>query len=103
MKRYQAENALLRAHPSGDHAAAEEKARPRVATLSPCPNDMDLMIEAKDKEQAVFELVRTFKLPGFEMFNDIIPTFEMTITSLLKQRQRNRLRRRARKRRQRMS
>src|SRR3569833_2551630 len=27
----------------------------RVATLPPCPPDMDLMIEAKDKEQAVFE------------------------------------------------
>jgi len=34
---------------------------------------MDLMIEAKDKEQAVFELMRTFKLPGFDRFNDVIP------------------------------
>ncbi|CAN9167016.1 unnamed protein product [Alternaria alternata] len=34
---------------------------------------MDLMIEAKDKEQAVFELMRTFKLPGFHTFNDILP------------------------------
>lgn len=34
---------------------------------------MDLMIEAKDKEQAVFELMRTFKLPGYETFNDVIP------------------------------
>ena len=49
------------------------KHSPRVATLPPCPPDMDLMIEAKDKEQAVFELMRTFKLPGFETFNDIIP------------------------------
>ncbi|KAL8681605.1 MAG: hypothetical protein Q9186_002274 [Xanthomendoza sp. 1 TL-2023] len=49
------------------------KHNPRVATLPPCPNKMDLMIEAKDKEQAVFELMRTFKLPGFETFNDIIP------------------------------
>ena len=102
-KRYQAENALLRAHSSGDHAEAEEKARPRVATLPPCPNDMDLMIEAKDKEQAVFELMRTFKSPGSEKFSDIIPTFETMITSLLKQRQRKRLRRRARKQRQRMN
>jgi UV DNA damage endonuclease len=31
------------------------------------------MIEAKDKEQAVFELMRTFKLPGFDSFADIIP------------------------------
>lgn len=49
------------------------KHRPRVATLPPCPPDMDLMIEAKDKEQAVFELMRTFKLPGFEKINDMIP------------------------------
>jgi UV DNA damage endonuclease len=34
---------------------------------------MDLMIEAKDKEQAVFELMRTFKLPGFDRINDIVP------------------------------
>ena len=34
---------------------------------------MDLMIEAKDKEQAVFELMRAFKLPGFERINDIVP------------------------------
>ncbi|KAF4120651.1 UV DNA damage endonuclease [Geosmithia morbida] len=45
----------------------------RVRTLPPCPDGMDLMIEAKDKEQAVFELMRTFKLPGYDLFNDIIP------------------------------
>ncbi|TKA61055.1 hypothetical protein B0A49_09268 [Cryomyces minteri] len=49
------------------------KHSPRVATLPPCAPDMDLMIEAKDKEQAVFELMKTFKLPGFDTFNDIIP------------------------------
>lgn len=49
------------------------KHNPRVWSLPPCPNDMDLMIEAKDKEQAVFELMRTFKLPGFERIHDIIP------------------------------
>ncbi|MCJ1386395.1 UV-damage endonuclease [Xylographa soralifera] len=49
------------------------KHNPRVATLPPCPPDMDLMIEAKDKEQAVFELMRTFKLPGFDTFNDMLP------------------------------
>lgn len=49
------------------------KHNPRVATLPPCPPDMDVMIEAKDKEQAVFELMRTFKLPGYDTFNDIIP------------------------------
>lgn len=45
----------------------------RVKTLPPCPRDMDLMIEAKDKEQAVFELMRTFKLPGWDLFNNIVP------------------------------
>lgn len=45
----------------------------RVQMLPPCDPTMDLMIEAKDKEQAVFELMRTYKLPGFEKINDIIP------------------------------
>ncbi|KAK7544591.1 UV damage endonuclease uvsE [Phyllosticta citribraziliensis] len=49
------------------------KHNPRPATLPPCANDMDLMIEAKDKEQAVFELMRNFRLPGWNLFNDIIP------------------------------
>ena len=49
------------------------KHSPRVATLPPCTDTMDLMIEAKDKEQAVFELMRTFKLPGHDLFNNIIP------------------------------
>ena len=49
------------------------KHSPRVAMLPPCRPDMDLMIEAKDKEQAVFHLMRTFKLPGHDKFNDIIP------------------------------
>lgn len=49
------------------------KHSPRVATLPPCPNDMDLMIEAKDKEQAVFELMKTFKLPGFDDIHDMVP------------------------------
>ncbi|EMC95041.1 hypothetical protein BAUCODRAFT_35040 [Baudoinia panamericana UAMH 10762] len=49
------------------------KHSPRVATLPPCAPDMDLMIEAKDKEQAVFELMRIFKLPGFDTFNDVLP------------------------------
>jgi UV DNA damage endonuclease len=49
------------------------KHNPRPITLPPCPNDMDLMIEAKDKEQAVFELMRTLKLPGWNTFNNIIP------------------------------
>ena len=49
------------------------KHSPRVMTLPPCDPTMDLMIEAKDKEQAVFELMRTFKLPGFDTFADVIP------------------------------
>jgi len=48
------------------------KHSPRVATLPPCPPDADLMIEAKDKEQAVFELMRTLKLPGFERIADVV-------------------------------
>lgn len=48
------------------------KHSPRVTTLPPCPPDADLMIEAKDKEQAVFELMRTFKLPGFEKIVDMV-------------------------------
>jgi UV DNA damage endonuclease len=37
-------------------ARQRRKHNPRVTTLPPCAPDMDLMIEAKDKEQAVFEL-----------------------------------------------
>lgn len=59
--------------PSAITARQRRKHNPRVATLPPCAPDMDLMIEAKDKEQAVFELMRTFKLPCFNTFNDIIP------------------------------
>lgn len=59
--------------PAAITRTARRKHSPRVMTLPPCPDTMDLMIEAKDKEQAVFELMRTFKLPGFDTFNDIIP------------------------------
>ena len=59
--------------PSAITGSQRRKHNPRVSTLPPCPPDMDLMIEAKDKEQAVFELMRTFKLPGHDTFNDIIP------------------------------
>lgn len=59
--------------PSAITGRQRRKHNPRVATLPPCPPDMDLMIEAKDKEQAVFELMRTFKLPGHDTFNDILP------------------------------
>ena len=59
--------------PAAITGSQRRKHSPRVATLPPCPPDMDLMIEAKDKEQAVFELMRIFKLPGYDTFNDIIP------------------------------
>ncbi|KAJ9272877.1 hypothetical protein DTO212C5_1138 [Paecilomyces variotii] len=59
--------------PSAITNRQRRKHNPRVATLPPCDPTMDLMIEAKDKEQAVFELMRTFKLPGFDLFNDMIP------------------------------
>ena len=36
----------------------------RVYSLPPCVPDMDLMIEAKDKEQAVFELRRKWNIEG---------------------------------------
>ncbi|SLM35696.1 uv-endonuclease uve-1, partial [Lasallia pustulata] len=59
--------------PSAITGRQRRKHNPRVASLPPCPQDMDLMIEAKDKEQACFELMRTFRLPGFEKFADILP------------------------------
>ncbi|KAK6534876.1 hypothetical protein TWF281_006175 [Arthrobotrys megalospora] len=46
---------------------------PRVWDLPPCEDDMDLMIEAKDKEQAVFEVMRKFKLDGWEKVKDVVP------------------------------
>ncbi|OAA75481.1 UV-damage endonuclease [Akanthomyces lecanii RCEF 1005] len=49
------------------------KHSPRVKVLPPCARDMDLMIEAKDKEQAVFELMRTYKLPGWDLANSVVP------------------------------
>ena len=59
--------------PAAITARQRRKHNPRPFTLPPCAPDMDLMIEAKDKEQAVFELMRTFKLPAFETFSDILP------------------------------
>jgi UV DNA damage endonuclease len=34
---------------------------------------MDLMIEGKDKEQAVFELMRKYKLPGHQNIGELLP------------------------------
>ncbi|PNY28973.1 UV-damage endonuclease [Tolypocladium capitatum] len=45
----------------------------RVKTLPPCAPNMDMMIEAKDKEQAFFELMWMFKLPSWDRFHDIVP------------------------------
>lgn len=59
--------------PSAITGSQRRKHSPRVATLPPCPPNTDLMIEAKDKEQAVFELMRNFKLPGYNTFTDMIP------------------------------
>lgn len=71
-------NIRQKMHYSEQTAAAvtprdRRKHSPRVRTLPPCAPDMDLMIEAKDKEQAVFELMRAFKLPGWDRFNDVVP------------------------------
>lgn len=59
--------------PSATTPRDRRKHSPRVRTLPPCPPDADLMIEAKDKEQAVFELMRTFRLPGWDLFNNVVP------------------------------
>ncbi|RFU76170.1 uv-damage endonuclease [Trichoderma arundinaceum] len=61
--------------PTADAVTPRERRKhsARVKTLPPCAADMDLMIEAKDKEQAVFELMRIFRLPGWSLFNDVIP------------------------------
>lgn len=45
----------------------------RVRNLPPCDPTMDLMIEAKDKEQAVFELCRKYGIGGKGLFNEMIP------------------------------
>ncbi|RPB09108.1 UV-endonuclease UvdE [Morchella conica CCBAS932] len=46
----------------------------RVYGLPPCAEDMDLMIEAKDKEQAVFELYRKFGIgPGGGVVAEVVP------------------------------
>ncbi|KFY26818.1 hypothetical protein V493_03870 [Pseudogymnoascus sp. VKM F-4281 (FW-2241)] len=59
--------------PEAVTARQRRQHNPRPSGLPPCPDNMDLMIEAKDKEQAVFGLMRTFKLPGWDRFADIIP------------------------------
>ncbi|RAL17006.1 UV-endonuclease UVE-1 [Aspergillus homomorphus CBS 101889] len=71
-------NITQKMHYSEPTAAAITKSQrrkhsDRVSTMPPCDPTMDLMIEAKDKEQAVFELMRTFKLPGYDLFSDMLP------------------------------
>lgn len=45
----------------------------RVQKLPPCDPTMDLMIEAKDKEQAVFGLYRKYGIGGEGLFKDMVP------------------------------
>ncbi|KAH0605384.1 uncharacterized protein H6S33_004606 [Morchella sextelata] len=46
----------------------------RVYGLPPCDDNMDLMIEAKDKEQAVFELYRKFEIgPNRGVVAEVVP------------------------------
>jgi len=59
--------------PSAITGTQRRKHNPRPQTMPPCPPDMDLMIEAKDKEQAVFEMMKTYRLPGWNTFNAIVP------------------------------
>lgn len=61
--------------PRAEAVTARQRRRhnARPSSLPPCPDDMDLMIEAKDKEQAVFGLMRMLKLPGWDRFADVIP------------------------------
>lgn len=49
------------------------KHAPRVSALPPCDDTMDLMIEAKDKEQAVFELYQKYNIGPKDLFNEVIP------------------------------
>ena len=49
------------------------KHAPRVSALPPCGDTMDLMIEAKDKEQAVLELYRKYNIGPKDLFNEVIP------------------------------
>lgn len=45
----------------------------RVRRLPPCDDTMDLMIEAKDKEQAVFELYKTYGIGPEGLFAEVRP------------------------------
>lgn len=59
-------------YPDGS-ANKRRRHSPRVQALPPCEPTMDLMIEAKDKEQAVFELMKIFKLDGWDRFAEVLP------------------------------
>ncbi|CAG8487293.1 5418_t:CDS:1 [Ambispora leptoticha] len=55
----------------GANSKLEKRAHfDRVVQLPPCDPDMDLMIEAKDKEQAVFQLYQKYNL--FEVDNSVL-------------------------------
>lgn len=49
------------------------KHSPRVLNLPPCDDTMDLMIEAKDKEQAVLELYRKYGIEDGGGFKEVVP------------------------------
>lgn len=77
-KTWTRKNIRQKMHYSEPTAAAvtpreKRKHSARVAKLPPCPPSMDLMIEAKDKEQAVFELMKTYKLAGWERLDTVVP------------------------------
>lgn len=77
-KTWTRKNIHQKMHYSEQTAAAvtpreRRKHSPRVKTLPPCPTNMDLMIEAKDKEQAVFDLMWHFRLPGWDLFHTVVP------------------------------
>lgn len=44
----------------------------RVYHLPPCADDMDIMIEAKDKEQAVFELAKAYNLSTIPLPAEVV-------------------------------
>lgn len=62
----EARDAAVTNHERRKHSA-------RVRNLPPCANNMDLMIEAKDKEQAVFELAKLWNLTAPRVPDPIQP------------------------------
>jgi hypothetical protein len=63
------EDALCGTDTLYDYVPSAEETQ--LLCIHPCDPTMDLMIEAKDKGQAVFELMK-FELPGCDLFNVMI-------------------------------